>query len=506
MKNSVSTNFLLLKDNEQKQILFYLSKDFRRKQLYQQFAHLYSLKMEYIRQQKMAKPPVIQEPKKTETKAKPEKKVEPKKPLPKSIIKYTPNFQKYIDKFLVQEKLKKEVENLEVAIVGPANYLLNLNQGEKIDNYDIVIRFNSGIIQQHSKNLGERTDIWIYNFKDLSLLDKIPDTPPKLIFCPYPKSIIDSYNIDAKLPNIPIEFIEPVFYSQLQQAMNFEPNSALLTILILLRQNISKLYVTGISFFYDGYYDHENNQEKNNKISSGELIVAKEGRNSFMSIIKKVYNANDKLYLDNTMINLLYPNFINVLNNLFASRNHKQFFSTLDYFLFVPTFQQKYNSPHQQSKIYVHFGKQTLPTDLHKKMHLIIHDIKPRMFANEVFVKHSECNYDDIEDLLKIKNKGIVYFSNNHWQSIKNMIPEKNKSYIMSHHCYVNGNIYGSFIKYIVKDFDIAQDTNLNMLYILFCLIYYGQKIVYVNQQDMWNCGMKEIGNVMQKLNLIKFI
>ena len=139
-------------------------------------------------------------------------------------------------------------------------------------------------------------------------------------------------------------------------------------------------------------------------------------------------------------------------------------------------------------------------------MHLIVHDIKPRMFANEVFVKHSECNYDDIEDLLKIKNKGIVYFSNNHWQSIKNMIPDKNKSYIMSHHCYVNGNIYGSFIKYIVKDFEIVQDTNLNMLYILFCLIYYGQKIVYVNQQDMWNCGMKEIGNVMQKLNLIKFI
>jgi len=76
----------------------------------------------------------------------------------------------------------------------------------------------------------------------------------------------------------------------------------------------------------------------------------------------------------------------------------------------------------------------------------------------------------------------------------------------MQHHCYVNGNIYGSFIKYITKDFEIANDKNINLLYILFCLIYFGQKIIYVNQQDMWNCGMKEIGNVMQKLNLIKYI
>jgi len=147
-----------------------------------------------------------------------------------------------------------------------------------------------------------------------------------------------------------------------------------------------------------------------------------------MKIIKKVYNANDKLHIDNTMINLLYPNFINVLNNLFHNKNHKQFFSTLDYFLFVPSFQNKYNSPNQQSKIFVHFGDNNIPSNLDKKMHLIVHDIKPRLFSNEVFIKHNQCNYDDIEDLLKIKNKGIVYFSNNHWQSIKNMITRKKQN------------------------------------------------------------------------------
>jgi hypothetical protein len=87
------------------------------------------------------------------------------------------------------------------------------------------------------------------------------------------------------------------------------------------------------------------------------------------------------------------------------------------------------------------------------------------------------------------------------------MISDKNRDYIMSHHCYVNGNIYGSFLKYITNDFDIDEDNkNLNMLYVLFCFIYYGQKRIYVSYSNMESCGLKEIGNVMKKLNLIQYI
>ena len=90
---------------------------------------------------------------------------------------------------------------------------------------------------------------------------------------------------------------------------------------------------------------------------------------------------------------------------------------------------------------------------------------------------------------------------------MKNMISDKNREYIMSHHCYVNGNIYGSFLKYITNDFDIDEDNrNLNMLYVLFCFIYYGQKRIYVSYANMESCGLREIGNVMKKLNLIQYI
>ena len=456
MNQSVSTNFLLLKDSEQRQIIFHLSKDFSRKNLFQHFAKLYQLKMQYIKSQNKTQntppqpyPQKIQKPKKiiNENISHIKEQLKDLKPS-RQLVKIEPSIsaQTYFNTFLVHDKLQSLTKNKNIALIGPANYLLNLQQGPKIDEYDIVIRFNSGILSKPKlqKYIGSGTDIWIYNFKDLSLLDKLT-TLPKLIFCPYPKTIIDEYQIDKKFPDCPVEFIDNDFYFQLQQAMKFQPNSALLTILILLRQNVKTLYVSGLSFLYDGYYDTENNKEKNNKISSGALVVSNPERHNFISILKKVYNVNEKLFLDNTIINLIYPNFINVLNKLFHKDNHNKLFSSLNYTLFVPSFQQKYNSPSNNNKIFVNFGNALPDKDIVNKMHLIIHSIKPKLFTNEVFIKKGHCDYDDLDDLLKIKNKGIVYFSNNQWTAINNMIPNKNRSYILSHHCYVNGNIYGSY-------------------------------------------------------------
>lgn len=413
------------------------------------------------------------------------------------------DYKSYIQKFMVQDKLKSFVENKRVALVGPASYLININQGDHIDKHDVVIRFNSGIIQnqKYAENVGVRTDIWIYNFKNLEILDKITEFP-KFIFCPYPKMMIDSYDIDKKIPcDCNIEFIEPHFYEQLKQVMKFEPNTALLTILILLRQGIQSLYLSGISFLYDGYYDKENNVSE-----SKALVLNQQNRTDCIQILKKVYNANERLLLDNAMLNIIYPSFVNVLNRLFSKENQAKLFSTLDYRLFIPSFQSKYNNPKVEAIIYLHFGKTEI-LQIDEKIDLVVHMIRPKLFEKEVFVQNETCNYDDLEVLLGTKNKGVVYFSNNQWIAIDNMIPKKNRDYILSHHCYVNGNIYGSFIKNIVVDFDIqANNENLNMLYLLFSLVYYGQKIIYVHKENVKTNGLYEICSVMKKLNLIKYI
>ena len=514
MNKNVSQNFLLLKDYEQIQILQYLSKDFRKRNLFNHFQYLYTLKMQYLKNLKRAEPMHKPQLKSQNKNVAPIQKIvqqpqiqkEKQKISKEMIIRPTLDFSKYMNTFLVSEKLMSIVANKKIAIIGPAQYLENIEQGANIDSHDIIIRFNSSISIPNNMNskIGSRTDIWIYNFKNTEILDSLPEKLPQLIFCPYPKESISNVNDIKNLPEIPLECIENDFYQQLLIALKFEPNSFLLVLLILLRQNIKSIYVSGFSFMYDGYYDGKKVDEKS---ASNALITNKENRTGAISIIKKIYNANDRLLLDNTMINLIYPNFISVLNKLFHPDNHKKLFSTLDYSLFVPSFQRKYNAPNTNQKIYLHFGENLVPQEFSEKMHIVIHSVVPKLFANEIYIKHTQCDYDDLEILLKTKNKGIIYFSNNQWNAIKNMISDKNRDYIMSHHCYVNGNIYGSFLKYITNDFDIDEDNkNLNMLYVLFCFIYYGQKRIYVSYANMESCGLKEIGNVMKKLNLIQYI
>ena len=59
----------------------------------------------------------------------------------------------------------------------------------------------------------------------------------------------------------------------------------------------------------------------------------------------------------------------------------------------------------------------------------------------------------------------------------------------------------------VPNDFDISEDNkNLNLLYMLFSLIYFGQKIIYVSKENIIKNDLKEIINVMHKLNLIKYI
>lgn len=548
MNANVSQNFLLLKDYEQIQILQYLSRDFRKRYLFNHLQYLYSLKIKYIKnlrnepiqkqnlktQQKQNLLPESQNKnRQNSTLTEPQNKIQQKKvfiseepiksklEMPKETPKEIPkiskekskslilrpivDFSKFINNFLVTDKLINIVANKTIALIGPAQYLENIEQGTKIDSYDIIIRFNSCVSIEPSmiSKIGSRTDIWIYNFKNTDILNNLPEKLPQLIFCPYPKELIKNTDI-KNLPEIPFECIENDFFQHLLIALKFEPNSFLLVLLILLRQNIKSIYVSGFSFLYDGYY---NSSQSTESLKSNALITNKENRTGAISVIKKIYNANNKLFLDNTMVNLIYPNFISVLNKLFHSDNHKKLFSTLDYVLFVPSFQKKYNAPNTNQKIYLHFGENLVPQELSEKMHIVIHSVVPKLFSNEIYIKHTQCDYDDLEILLKTKNKGIIYFSNNQWNSIKNMIPDKNRDYIMSHHCYVNGNIYGSFIKYITNDFDIDEDNkNLNMLYVLFCFIYYGQKRIYVSYANMESCGLREIGNVMKKLNLIQYI
>jgi len=70
------------------------------------------------------------------------------------------------------EEWQKLIFNKNVCIVGQSSYLLNQEQGSKIDAYDIVVRINEAFIdiQEYKKDYGERYDI-LYITNDHRMYD-----------------------------------------------------------------------------------------------------------------------------------------------------------------------------------------------------------------------------------------------------------------------------------------------------------------------------------------------
>jgi len=111
MNKNVAQNFLLFKYYEQIQIIQYLSKDFRKRNLFNHFQYLYTLKIQYLKNLKRNEP--IHKPQlKIQPKIAPLKPKEKPKEQPKTlIVRPTVDFSKYMKQFLVSEKLMSIVAN-----------------------------------------------------------------------------------------------------------------------------------------------------------------------------------------------------------------------------------------------------------------------------------------------------------------------------------------------------------------------------------------------------------
>ena len=61
----------------------------------------------------------------------------------------------------IDRKYNQYLKDKSVIIVGPAAYMLEKEQGDFIESFDVVVRLNRGwrVKDEHKKNLGERTDI-----------------------------------------------------------------------------------------------------------------------------------------------------------------------------------------------------------------------------------------------------------------------------------------------------------------------------------------------------------
>lgn len=171
------------------------------------------------------------------------------------------------------------LKDKKVIIVGPAESLLERGDGQFIDSFDVVVRVNRGIeptLKNYDK-LGTRTDI-LYNCMlekednggiiNLDLLKskqvKFVSYHPQVSFEGKALSI-KPYHIDNnKLNNmntfLKTHMINHEFYNSISSQVNCRPNTGFIAIFDLLFHEVKELYITGYTFYMDGfmkgYKDH----------------------------------------------------------------------------------------------------------------------------------------------------------------------------------------------------------------------------------------------------------
>ncbi len=175
------------------------------------------------------------------------------------------------------------LKDKKVIIVGPAESLLERGDGQFIDSFDVVVRVNRGIepTLKNSKKLGSRTDI-LYNCMlekednggiiDLNLLKY-----KKVKFVSYHSQVsyegkaepikphhLDNNKLLAMNSFLKTHMIDHNFYNSISFKVNCRPNTGYIAIFDLLFHDVKQLYITGYTFYMDGfmkgYKDHLNNE------------------------------------------------------------------------------------------------------------------------------------------------------------------------------------------------------------------------------------------------------
>jgi hypothetical protein len=207
------------------------------------------------------------------------------------------------------KEIKNLIENKRVCIVGPANYLNSLNIGDKIDNYDTIVRFNKGYnLIKNPDIFGSRTDI-LYHCVSQNIDDGGPITEEmvkqyQIVFSfpllttsdnsSFNKGNINEYN---KLPKFisKINKINKDNYLKWENNIGCRPNTGIIALLDVLNMKPKELYITGFTLFKDGYSKLYRDKIDNKAVTE---------ENSKFKVLDRMFNAGYKGAHDQYLIYL----------------------------------------------------------------------------------------------------------------------------------------------------------------------------------------------------------
>lgn len=142
---------------------------------------------------------------------------------------------------------KMNIKNKKVILIGNGPSVIKNPKGLFIDKFDIVIRFNSYVINGYEKFVGTKTDIWATTHNHNILSTNVPD----LIISAHKNSKKISNYSDKNIISIPTRFYNKC-RSKLKNLGADEkiiPSTGYLTTAWLLDNYIDFLYITGFDHF-----------------------------------------------------------------------------------------------------------------------------------------------------------------------------------------------------------------------------------------------------------------
>jgi hypothetical protein len=241
----------------------------------------------------------------------------------------------------------KFVEGKSIALVGPAQSILDTGKGEIIDKFDLVVRLNKSIpLPSNIKNdIGTKTDI-IYNSLNISDFPGENNLNPKLykkygvqFVCtsyPFNHNIFhdDILNYVYKYKfELPLKVMNDLKFKNFEKSLGTRPYTGTCAIMDLLSYPIKYLYITGLDFYQTKYYSEYR------RISKGTL---KYNKNNIihqckpqMDYLKNISLFDNRIILDTFLDKMLYHDYYKVFKNL-------NLFEKNDIFNFGDIYFQKY--------------------------------------------------------------------------------------------------------------------------------------------------------------------
>ena len=231
-----------------------------------------------------------------------------------------------------------------IALVGPAQSILNTNKGNIIDKFDLVVRLNKSLPLPISlkSDIGSKTDI-IYNSLNTTDFPGQNNLNPKLYKKYGVKYVCSSYPFNNNIFHdditnyvhrykfeLPLKVMNDLKFRNFEKSLGTRPYTGTCAIMDLLSYPIKYLYVTGLDFYQTKYYSEYREISKNGlKYNKNNVIHQAKPQ---IDYLKNISLFDNRIILDDFLDRLLYHDYYKVYKNL-LSFNKDNIFSFSDIYL-----------------------------------------------------------------------------------------------------------------------------------------------------------------------------